>query len=342
MNPRNLPLRIALPVAAAIIFSLVINGAVTAAHAQAPPGMTQVSGKYTNEKVGVEVVFPDGWTGVETSFGSTLAASVKDPSTANSNFPKIITLSVVDKAEAKDPAQAKALIEKSDVKCSDPVITGVTVSGKSGQLYTIECTRHDGTQYKLKGAIVFTESRQVSLLYMAKLADFAAGESKFDSALSTLKVEGAVDSTGKPSNLGQELKSVIHSVLVKGKNVDLALRSNSTISNFKMEEENKKLSFTVEGQSGTHGTTEIPIGKVLNGPYVVTIDGQSTTNFQVNNEGTSDATIKISYTHSTHDITVSGTNVVPEFPAMTMGLIMAVIVGMVAVMGRFKQIGTAF
>jgi hypothetical protein len=124
--------------------------------------------------------------------------------------------------------------------------------------------------------------------------------------------------------------------------LDLDLKTNSTITNFKLEEESKKLSFTVEGQSGTHRTTEIPIGQVLDGPYTVTIDAQSTTNFQVSNEGTTDATIKISYTHSTHDITASDTNVVPEFPAMAIGLIMAIIVGMVAVMVRFKPLNRGF
>lgn len=309
------------------------------AQMQAPPGsLTEVSGKYTNEQVGVEVVFPDGWTGVETSFGSTLSVSVRDPSTANSDFPKSMSLSVVPKVEAMDAAQAKAEIEKTDVECNDPTIRSIEVSGKSGQEYTIECTRPDGTQYKMVGAFVFTESRQVTLLYMAKLADFEADEDKFDAALKTLKVEGAVDAEGG-TNLGLELKSVIHSVLVKGKNVDLALTTTSTISNFRLEEQNKRLSFTVDGQSGTEGTTEIPIGKVLEGPYAVTIDGQSTTNFQVTNEGTREAAIRISYTHSTHEITVTGTNVVPEFPAVMIGAI-AAIIGVAAIVGRTNLFGT--
>ena len=331
---------VSLPIVTAFVFSILASGMFVAGHAQTPPGMTQVSGKYINEKAGVEITFPDGWTGFETSLGSTTAASVTEPSSANSNFPKLMTLSVIPKAEAKDATQAKAEMEKSNVKCSDPTITSTTVSGKSGQLYTIECTRADGTQYKLKGAFVLTDSRQVNLLYMAKLADFAADESKFDSALGTLKVEGAIDiTTTKPNNLGQELKAVIHSVLVKGKNVDLALKTNSTISNFKMEEQNKKLSFTVEGQSGTHGTTEIPIGKVLDGPYIVAVDGQQTTNFQVSNEGTDNAVMKISYTHSTHEIAVSGTNVVPEFPAVMLATVTAIVVGVVAVMGRINLFG---
>jgi hypothetical protein len=97
------------------------------------------------------------------------------------------------------------------------------------------------------------------------------------------------------------------------------------------------ISFTVDGQTGTEGTTEIPIGQVLEGPYTVMIDGQATTNFEVANEGTADAVITISYTHSAHDITVTGTNVVPEFPAVMMGIIAAVI-GIVAVISRTNLI----
>lgn len=340
MNLKGSPIFASMTAAMAFVSLLLASGAIISAHAQVPPGMTEVSGKYTNEKAGIEIVFPEGWTGFESSVGTTTAASVTEPGSANSNFPKSMTLSVIPKAEAKDPAQAKAEMAKSDIKCSDPTISSITVSGKSGQLYVMECSRPDGTQYKLKGAFVSTDSRQVNLLYMAKLADFAADESKFDAALGTLKVTGAVDTTNAPNNLGQELKAVIHSVLIKGKNVDLALKTNSTISNFKLEEQNKKLSFTVEGQSGTHGTTEIPIGKVLDGPFIVTIDGQQTTNFQVNDEGTENATMKVSYTHSTHEIAVSGTNVVPEFPAAMLGMVTAVIVGLVAVMGRTNLFGT--
>jgi len=333
MNWSKYPVSISLSVVVAmLLFSFLSNGMITAA-AQTMPGMTEVSGKYTNDNEGVEIVFPDGWTGFETSYSGTVAASVIEPSTKNSDFPKLITLAVVPKAQAKTAEEAKQSMEtQSDVKCNDPTTADITLSGKSGKQYTMDCSRADGTNYKIKGAYVMTESRMVSIVYMAKTADFAADEGKFDAALNTLKVEGAVDGGGS-TNLGLELKSVIHSVLVKGKNVDVALKTTSTISNFKLEEQNKKLIFTVDGPSGTEGTTEVPIGQVLEGPYVVTIDGQSTTKFQVTNEGTSNAMMKISYSHSTHEITISGTNVVPEFPAVLVGGIAAV-VGLVAIMGR--------
>ncbi|HXV45279.1 MAG TPA: hypothetical protein VD736_01255, partial [Nitrososphaera sp.] len=96
------------------------------------------------------------------------------------------------------------------------------------------------------------------------------------------------------------------------------------------EEENKRITFKVDGQTGTVGTIEIPIGMILEGPYSVTIDGQATSDFEVIPAVTSEeAILRISYTHSIHDVAVTGTNVVPEFPisilimASALGSIMA-------------------
>jgi hypothetical protein len=107
--------------------------------------------------------------------------------------------------------------------------------------------------------------------------------------------------------------------LIAGKLVAVEVKSSSTITNFIFDEKSKRLSFRAEGQSGTEGSTELSIGRVLQGPYVVTVDGQATTNFEVS-EADGVATINISYTHSVHGITISGTNVVPEFQFL-MGLI---------------------
>ncbi|HEX2013976.1 MAG TPA: hypothetical protein VLA68_01990, partial [Nitrososphaera sp.] len=97
----------------------------------------------------------------------------------------------------------------------------------------------------------------------------------------------------------------------------LDLKSNSTISDFMLEEENKRVTFKVDGENGTIGVTEIPIGRILEGPYTVTIDGQATSNFEVTPAGASqEAVMRISYTHSVHDVSIAGTNVVPEFSSL--------------------------
>jgi hypothetical protein len=112
------------------------------------------------------------------------------------------------------------------------------------------------------------------------------------------------------------------SVLIKGKLVGVDVKTSSTITNFILDEKSKRLSFRVEGESGTAGSTEMSIGRILEGPYSVTIDGKVTTDFEVSNGAEGVATIKISYTHSVHSITITGVNVMPEFPLL-IGLVAA-------------------
>jgi hypothetical protein len=127
-----------------------------------------------------------------------------------------------------------------------------------------------------------------------------------------------------------ELKPIVQSLVLAGENIQVQLMSNSTISEFRLEEVNKRVNFRVDGETGTRGTTEIPIGKILEGPYTVTIDGQPTSDFEVISPGSEDAIIAVSYTHSVHDVAITGTNVVPEFPISL--LIMAAALGSIVIL----------
>ena len=80
----------------------------------------------------------------------------------------------------------------------------------------------------------------------------------------------------------------------------------------------------------------IHIGSFLKGPYTVTFDGAAMTNFETATDNTTgDTTVTLHYHHSTHDVTVSGTQVVPEFPLPAVAGI-AAIVGVVAILGRTR------
>ena len=119
-----------------------------------------------------------------------------------------------------------------------------------------------------------------------------------------------------------------------GETFDIEIASNSNIGAVELNEEAKLLSFTVEGETGTNGVTEVTIPKaMLSGEMMVLIDGQavSSTSSDVilKSETEADVTFEINYSHSEHTIEVTGTNVVPEFP-MT-ALIMAAAVGSVIV-----------
>lgn len=130
-----------------------------------------------------------------------------------------------------------------------------------------------------------------------------------------------------------------------GDRFEVEVTSNSNVSNVQLSEESKRLSFTVEGQTGTKGVAEVTIPKaMLSGEMTVLIDGRLVTaesnDVIVKSETSTDVTFEINYTHSEHDIEVTGTNVVPEFPlaAVAMAVAVASVIGIVAAgraTGRF-------
>jgi hypothetical protein len=316
---------------------------VTGAAAQMPPGMTAVSGLYTNEDAGVQITFPDGWEGfaIETPKALIVATTMGEAGT------KSIALIISEKTEVQDPTNpGEFQQEDNPMDCGTPTVTSRTVAGKSGQQSIVECTDDDGTKTKVKMVIANTDEEWIAVMYSAPTAEFAADEASFDAAVDSLQVEGAMDTGGSTGGTGGggvsiDLTTVTRTVVIAGESVSVDFRTNSTISALAVDEANKQVSFTVDGETGTSGTTEVEIGQMLMGPYTVTIDGQATTDFEVENEGSVDAVMTLSYTHSEHDVVVTGTSVVPEFPVVLLGAL-AAIVGVVAVLGRTQFLNKQF
>lgn len=118
---------------------------------------------------------------------------------------------------------------------------------------------------------------------------------------------------------------------------NVEISSNSTVTGFEFKPENKEISFTVQGKTGTRGVTEITIPKtVLSGQIQVLIDGKIQTydsdNVIVTSDIFSETTLEINYPHSMHAIKITGTRAaepvqvsqeipqsqaVPEFSSMT-------------------------
>jgi MG2 domain-containing protein len=137
------------------------------------------------------------------------------------------------------------------------------------------------------------------------------------------------------------------SVKAEGKNFSVNISSNSTVRDVEFEQQEKKISFHVEGQTGTMGITQITIPKsLLSGQMTVSIDGKvippessDVVTIADTEEG---MTLEINYHHSEHTIEVSGTNVVPEFPLSIIvmaGAISAVIV-VTTMMARKRSVLT--
>ncbi len=109
-------------------------------------------------------------------------------------------------------------------------------------------------------------------------------------------------------------------VKAEGNDFDVQIASNSTnVSDLKFDEQQKKLSFTVQGQTGTKGVAEVTIPKsLLSGDLTVMIDGQVMAQSDVieTADTNDEVTLELNYHHSTHQIDIVGTNAVPEFSSL--------------------------
>ncbi|HEV8404330.1 MAG TPA: hypothetical protein VGQ13_00320 [Nitrososphaera sp.] len=316
----------------AAFFSLLLSfGEV---RAQTIPGVTMVSGTYTNSQAGVEITFPEGWEGAAISTDAGLIISVAPGGMSGGTATKGMFLMIMDKSKMDSPpTDPTSFTSDTSSQCGTPLTSTTQVSGVAASQITVECTQ-DGTPSKARMIIVQTGSRWIAAMYAAPVAEFDSDVSAFDTSVSTLKVTGATD-MGASADIGL-LK--VQSITLGGKSLQVDVKSSSTISDFKLDESSKTLTFKADGQTGTQGKTEIAIGKMLNGPYTVKIDGKATTDFQVAGAG-ADAMMTVSYTHSSHDVAVTGASIVPEFPIAVVGVI-AGLIGIVAVIGRTRLFRT--
>ena len=120
---------------------------------------------------------------------------------------------------------------------------------------------------------------------------------------------------------------------------EVKVASNSKVSTVEFKENEKKVSFTVEGETGTQGTTQITIPKaLLSGQMTVMIDGQvmASDDVIVTSNTETSTTLELNYHHSTHQIDIVGTNAVPEFGTIAALILVAAIASIIIVSTRTR------
>lgn len=153
-----------------------------------------------------------------------------------------------------------------------------------------------------------------------------------------LKTKGTLESSTKLVVVSPNSMSV----QAEGHDFDVQVASNSTsVTNLNFDEQNKKLSFTVQGDAGTKGVTEITVPKsLLNGDLTVMIDGQVMAQSDVVETADTDTetTLELNYHHSTHQIDIVGTNAVPEFGTMASVSLVVSILALIVISSQIKRI----
>jgi parallel beta-helix repeat protein len=96
----------------------------------------------------------------------------------------------------------------------------------------------------------------------------------------------------------------------------LTLLSNSTVSTIRFAQTDKKIVFNVKGPSNTTGYFNASIPKALlsGSPWKIILNGTDVTSQAIVGTNQTHASIYLGYAHSSHDVQLIGTSVVPEYP----------------------------
>lgn len=97
-----------------------------------------------------------------------------------------------------------------------------------------------------------------------------------------------------------------------------SLTSNSTVSAFTFDQAGKRITFNVIGPANTTGYFNITIPTVLlSDPWDILQDGTDVTSKAAIIENQTHATIYLSYNHSSHNVQIIGTHIIPEYPTLS-------------------------
>ncbi|MDH3385949.1 MAG: hypothetical protein OEL77_08050 [Nitrosopumilus sp.] len=165
----------------------------------------KVSGKYMNSEHGVEVVIPNGWSGMSSEF--------KDPTSGdwisgfqvmkggfesnmssmqNGEF-EIIALSIMDKPEEEttDPPDVRPPSENFDVDCN--VITMEKVSVNNKDIMKVEAQCEGDISMKSRMYHYATNEKIISFAYMTSpSSEFDNNINNFEDSAKTLKIANQV------------------------------------------------------------------------------------------------------------------------------------------------------
>lgn len=285
----------------------------------------------------VQITFPDTWTGLEISQDNgrivTAAVSPKGLTSLKEldDADAIMFLVVSEKASLKMvPGSIPPMLSRTSnnitFDCELRSSKMLLINGVFSEESISACLTQDF--YKVNGddstnntstsnntmihsVLTQTGSRWIAVILYGTPNSVETHEIEFETALKTFDANDLVDFY-IPFGMAS---LAVYTVNANGSEVHVAVKSASNITQFEFDENNKAISFTAEGLPGTDGISEITIGRVLEGPYIVTVNGEIWNDFDtLTQETPRESKMQIRYEHGISEVIIKGTQVVPEFP----------------------------
>ena len=335
----------------AVIFVLVMPMFGANAQNMQDEPLKKVEGRYVNPDAGIEMDLPEGWSGFEMSLalgemetvivavalGGIESEAIMDVMPEKPTMMLgIVSMSVM---EGMEPTDNPPQLTQEGMECTPVSFRTVKVSDVDSLEAIIECSSNvEGKDVHAKGKTFFMnqESAQktgsVTVMFAAPSDMYDESVDEFDESVQTLKVKNAAAFKLPMDNVVSE------SFSVNDGKIDVRAESSSELSNLSFSEMDKSVSFEVSGDDGTVGITVAYAGSIVKEPYVVTIDDKPANFDVVTDEKSGVSGVRLVYLHSAdvHNVTVAGTEVIPEFPLVATA-VMGVMVAITIAMLRFTR-----
>ena len=281
---------------------------------------------FSDSESNLKLTLPSGWSGYRSAVGNVTTVTLM-PSDPTDDAKVSIVVSIQnlmetlnddedeDDEEGKEESPCKPAQEAYVVQATDAI--KMSLNDEECEIY--------GKDAKVRSYHAYTTEESVSI---ALLAD---SESLFDDNLPALEeviesvqMEDAIDLSTDDYDYLFGITTSRHNVSALSGTSTIYISSTSNVTEVAFDEDIKKLSFKVDGKTGTSGHAGVVISTVLEGPYLVTIDGQTVEDFAIlYDKTTNETSVTVDYSHSIHTITIAGTTVVPEFPLVVPPLMAA-------------------
>jgi hypothetical protein len=292
-----------------------------------------VSDQYENSDFGFKMVFPGGWSGIETNFLVTLVqvspsgVSLGDIPTQFQNQEVSISVTGIPMAlvEMAMPLASAFMNNNSglfgnssmiDMMESAQKLAGcehisasiLKINGVISEEKTDECNTM-GFFTKSKSYTFTTEKGLVMIAYSANSKkNYESNLAKFDKTVKSLSVSHPTDYR----TFGEELLGINShpfEVEFNGQKHSVRIDSTQNISNFAFTPSDKSVTFKTNAGKLPIGIAEttVNLGKILSGPYSVTVDGKELTNFITINDTTNNGTVlELVHAPGLHTIVIGG------------------------------------
>lgn len=200
----------------------------------------EISDKYANSEAGISIELPEGWRGFEKVEDDATIVTLVPP--LDEKGASVIAIGLQDISSYKEE------------ECKASSIEYVKLNGMSTLQAEAECPI-EMMKMKSKGYVFATSDKIFAISYAAPTEqDYNLNLSKFEQTIKTLNIKNTVDVTAYVP-LSIDFKSSKEQVTVDDKPYEIEVASSSDVTDIEFNQEDRQLSFAVQGESGTKGTS---------------------------------------------------------------------------------------